>query len=131
MAEERRKVITRREVTVTLPVVKAPGWLQGFVDFIRGQGVVGLAVAFVLGVASKGVIDSFVNNIINPIVGIFTGGGQLADKYVCIKHIDAVCSSKLGYGAVLSQILNLFIVAGVIYFIVKGLKLDKLDKPKA
>ena len=132
MAEERRRVISRREVTVSLPVVKAPGWLQGFVNFVREQGVVGLAVGFILGVAAKGVVDSLVNNIVNPIVGVlYGGGGQLVDKYWCLKSVGGACTNKMGYGAFINTLINFVIVAGVVYFIVKKLKLDKLDKPKA
>lgn len=128
MAEERKRV-ERREVVVALPVVHAPKWLQGFLDFVREQGVVGLAVGFVLGVAAKSVVDSAVNNIVNPVVGIlYGGGGQLGEKFWCIKHTGVQCSSKLGYGAFLSTLINFIIVAAVVYFAVKGLKLDKLDK---
>lgn len=130
MAKKRKRVVERKEVIVSLPVIKAPRWLQGFVNFVREQGVVGLAVGFVLGVAAKGVVDAIVNNLINPIVGVLYGGGQLADKFWCLKRVGAECSNKFGYGAVSSQLINFLIVAGVVYFIVKGLKLDKIDKPK-
>jgi large conductance mechanosensitive channel len=129
MAED-RKIIEKKEVTLTLPVIKAPGWLQGFVDFIREQGVVGLAVGLVLGFASKSVVDSIVNNIFNPIVGVLTGGVNLADRFVCIKSAGGACVSKVGYGQLISDIIGFMIIAGVVYFVVKGLKLDKLDKPK-
>lgn len=114
-------------IVVVLPPIKAPGWLQGFVDFIREQGVVGLAVGLVLGVASKSVVDSLVANIFNPVIGLITGGGNLANKAVCLNDS---CSSKLGYGQVISDLLSFVIVAAIIYFVVKGLKLDKLDKKK-
>lgn len=128
---EKRKIVEKKEVTLSVPVVKAPNWLQGFVDFIREQGVVGLAVAFVLGVAAKGVVDAVVNNLVNPIAGIFYGGGgQLAEKYWCLKHVAGVCTNKVGYGAVINQLINFMIIAGVVYFVIKGLKLDKLDKKK-
>lgn len=130
--KKERKVVERKEIVVNLPVVKVPGWLQGFVDFFREQGVVGVAVGFVFGVAGKALIDSVVNNVVNPIVGIFYGGGgQLAEKFWCMKSDAGVCTSKLGYGAVLSQVINLLLVALVIYFIIKALKLDKLDKKKS
>lgn len=128
---QQRKIITRKEVKVSIPVVKAPGWLQGFVDFIREQGVVGLAVAFILGVAAKGVVDSIVNNVVNPVAGLMYGsGGQLAHKFWCIRDAGGECTNKLGYGALLNQIINFLIVAAVIYFVIKLLKLDKLDKAK-
>lgn len=115
-------------IVVVLPPIKAPDWMQGFVDFVREQGVVGLAVGLVLGVASKSVVDSLVANIFNPIIGLLTGGGSLGSKAVCLN--DA-CTSKLGYGQVISDLLSFVIVAAVVYFVVKGLKLDKLDKKKA
>jgi len=124
----KRVVRAEEGIVVTLPPVKAPGWLQGFVDFIREQGVVGLAVGLILGIASKGVVDSLVANIFNPVIGLVTGGGNLANKAVCLNDS---CSSKLGYGQVISDLLSFIIVAAIIYFVVKGLKLDKLDKKKA
>jgi large conductance mechanosensitive channel len=131
-AKKTSKVITRKEVVVNVPVVKAPKWLQGFVDFVREQGVVGLAVGLVLGVAAKSVVDSLVNNIFNPIIGLIgAGGGELGSRYVCMKSVGTVCTNKLGYGRLISDIISFLIVAGVVYFVVKLLKLDKLDKKKA
>ena len=131
MVAEKRKVVSRKELTVSLPVVKAPSWLQGFVDFIREQGVVGLAVGLTLGLAAKSLVDSIVTSIVNPVIGIlFSGGGQLADKYWCLKTVNGVCTNKMGYGSFLNQLINFVIIAAVIYFVVKGLKLDKLDKAK-
>ncbi len=130
-AEILKQVENAKDELDKIPSGKVRGAFAGFVDFVRQQGVVGLAVGFVLGVAAKGVVDSVVNNVVNPVVGVlYGGGGQLAEKYWCIKHTDAVCTSKLGYGAVLSQLINFLIVAGVVYFIVKSLRLDKLDKKK-
>lgn len=133
MAEEsnkRRKVVERREVIISVPAVHAPGWLQGFVDFIREQGVVGLAVGLILGVAAKSLIDSFVNNLINPIIGLVTGGVTLEHKTLCLKHAAGACSTPLDYGQFFSDLISFLIVAVVVYFVVKGLKLDKLDKKK-
>lgn len=138
MAEARQtsKRVARQDdaIVVVLPPIKAPAWLQGFVNFVREQGVVGLAVGLVLGVASKGVVDSLVANIFNPIIGVLTGGESLATKAWCMKHTaEGACQAgtKLGYGQVMSDLLSFVIVAAVVYFVVKGLKLDKLDKKKA
>ena len=129
MAEHKRsKVVGHKEVIVVLPVIKAPKWLQGFVDFVREQGVVGLAVGLTLGIASKSVVDSLVTNIFNPIIGALTGGESLASRSLCLRSLDGVCMSKLGFGQVISDLLSFVIIAAVVYFVVKGLKLDKLDK---
>lgn len=128
-SEEKTRVVSRKEVVVNLPVVKAPKFLQGFVDFVREQGVVGLAVGLVLGVAAKSVVDSLVNNIFNPIIGLVGGGsGELGSRYVCLKQVGTSCTNKLGYGRVISDLVSFLIVAAVVYFVVKSLKLDKLDK---
>ena len=130
MAEEKHKIVETKEVTLSLPIVKAPGWLQGFIDFVREQGVVGLGVGLILGLASKSLVDSLVNNVINPVVGVILGSNNLSAKYVCLKSSGLVCTSKIGYGQFVSDIISFLIIAAVVYFVVKGLKLDKLDKKK-
>lgn len=130
MPEERKKIVQRREVIVSLPVIHAPGWLQGFINFIREQGVVGLAVGLTLGLAAKSLVDSFVNNLINPLVGVLYGGGQLSEKSWCLKSMAGKCTNPVSYGAFLNALINFVIIAAVVYFVVKTLKLDKLDKPK-
>jgi len=130
MAQEKRKVVERKEVVISLPVVKVPGWLQGFVSFVREQGVVGLAVGLILGLASKSVVDSFVANIVNPIIGVILGSNNLANQYICLQSAGSDCTSKIGYGRFVSDLISFFIMAAIVYFVVKKLKLDKLDKTK-
>jgi large conductance mechanosensitive channel len=129
------KRVDRREVVVVLPDIKAPKWLQGFTDFVREQGVVGLSVGLILGIAAKSVVDSLVQNVFNPVIGLLYGGGDFSTRYICLKSgVESgatVCKSKLGYGGFVSALTSFFIVAACVYFVVKGLKLDKLDKKKA
>ncbi len=127
---EKRKVVQRKELIVSLPVVKAPGWLQGFIDFVREQGVVGLAVGLILGLASKSVVDSFVANVVNPVIGVISGGSNLVNKYVCLQSTGSVCTSKIGYGRFVSDLISFFIMVAIVYFVVKSLKLGKIDKKK-
>ncbi|GAC1387909.1 MAG: hypothetical protein NVS1B7_2130 [Candidatus Saccharimonadales bacterium] len=124
------KPIVRKEVVVVLPAVTVPKWLQGFTDFVREQGVVGLAVGLILGVAAKSVVDSLVQNIFNPVIGLMYGGGDFSTKYHCLKHVGNQCTNKLGYGSFINAILSFVIVAFSVYFVVKALKLDRLDKKK-
>jgi large conductance mechanosensitive channel len=126
--------VARHEVVVVLPAVHAPKWMQGFVDFIREQGVVGLAVGLTLGIAAKSVVDSLVQNIFNPIIGLFYGGGDFSARYMCLRTTlqagQSVCTSKLGYGSFVNALISFTLIAASVYFIVKLLKLDKLDKKK-
>ena len=98
--------------------------MAGFMDFIREQGVVGLAVGFILGGAVSKIVTSLVDNIINPLIGALLGKVDLTDKAI---HMGTVA---LKWGAFVSTIVDFIIVAAVIYFGVKALGLNKLDKKK-
>jgi len=98
--------------------------LSGFIDFIRAQGVIGLAIGFILGGAVSKIVSSLVDNIINPLIGIALGKVNLADK------ILVVGNATIKYGAFISSIIDFLIVAAVVYFGFKALKLDRLDKQK-
>ncbi len=128
--EQHHKVIRRKEVTMTIPVIKAPGWLQGFVDFVREQGVVGVGVGLIIGLGAKSLIDSFVAAFVNPIVGLILGGGNLTARYICLNTTDGICTSKILFGRFINDLISFIIIAFIVYFAVKVLKLDKLDKPK-
>jgi len=99
--------------------------LQGFMKFVREQGVVGLAVGIVLGTAVKSVVDSLVNNIVNPVIGVLIGSQEALTELSW--HING---QNIRYGLFLNSVLQFVIVAAVVYFAVTGLKLDKLDLKK-
>jgi large conductance mechanosensitive channel len=98
--------------------------LTGFIDFIREKGVVGLAVGFIFGGAISKIVASLVENVINPLIGILLGKVNLTDR------ILVVGEAQLKYGAFISSLIDFIIIAAVVYFGVKWLGLDKLDKKK-
>lgn len=103
--------------------------LDGFMDFIRTQGVVGLAIGIVIGTQVKALTDQLVASFINPIVGlVLPGSGDLAQKtfVLTIGQKQAI----FHYGAFIAVLISFITVAAVVYYIIKGLKLDKLDKKK-
>lgn len=99
--------------------------LKGFLDFIRSQGVIGLAVGFLLGGAVSKVVTALVTDIINPLLS-FAIGSTEGLKQAHITLGDA----KIMWGDFVSVLIDFLIVAAVIYFGFKGLGLDKLDKKK-
>lgn len=104
-------------------MIKKNKKVNEFVDFIRKQGVVGLAVGFILGGAVSQLVSSIVSDLINPIVGIILGAtGDLTDKYL------ALGDAKIMYGNFITVFIDFIIIAMVVYFGIKGLGLDKLDK---
>lgn len=99
--------------------------MKGFLNFIRQQGVVGLAVGFILGGAVSKVVTALVTDIINPIVGFALGAaGGLKSASI------GIGKTKILYGDLISVLIDFIIVALVVYYGVKLLKLDKIDKKK-
>ena len=50
---------------------------QEFFDFLMIFGIIGLAIAFVIGQAASKLVTSFVNDIITPFIGLFLPAGNL------------------------------------------------------
>lgn len=98
--------------------------VSGFMDFVREQGVVGLAVGFILGGAVSKTVSSLVENIVNPLVGLALGKVDLAEK------MTTIGTTSIKWGAFISSIVDFVIIAAVVYFGIKALGLDKLDKKK-
>ncbi|HET7629854.1 MAG TPA: MscL family protein [Candidatus Saccharimonadales bacterium] len=116
--------------------------LGGFMDFIRTQGVVGLAIGLAIGTQANTTVRSIVEGFINPIVAFILGSdkGLMERKWYVVGQDDNTTNYLLtlgdrqlvfAWGQVLSSLITLLAVAAVIYFVVKGLKLDKLDKAKS
>jgi large conductance mechanosensitive channel len=99
--------------------------MKGFINFVREQGVVGLAVGFILGGSISKVVSSLVTDVINPIIGLMLGpAGNLSD------YSFTVGKAKIMYGNFISVAIDFIVIAFVVYFGVRKLKLDKLDKGK-
>ncbi len=128
--DNKRSYIRTREVRVMIPVLKAPKAIQGFLDFIRGYGVVTIAIGLFLGADLKTIVDSITTNIINPILGVITNNVNLGTENICIKSVGGVCKSSINYGAVLSSLISFLIAAFVVYLIIKILRLDKFENKK-
>ena len=94
-------------------------------NFIRKQGVVGLAVGFILGGAVSKVVASLVEDIINPILGVVLGAaGSLATASFKIGPAEIM------WGNFVNVLIDFIVIALVVYFGVKALKLEKLDIKK-
>ncbi len=104
--------------------------LKDFSNFVREQGVVGLAVGLAIGTAAGATVKSIVEGLINPIVGFILGGNDLAHKEWNTGLSNGGKDLVFAWGGVLSSLITLLAVAAVIYYIIHGLKLDKLDKSK-
>lgn len=96
-----------------------------FKEFINRGNVVDMAVGVMIGAAFKGIVDSLVNDIISPIIGLFAREDFTALSVVFF-------GVELKYGAFLMAILNFFIIAAVLFIMVKMMNnLHKFGKKPA
>ena len=108
--------------------------LKEFKEFITGGNVIEFAVAVIMAGAIGAVVTGFVNNIVMPFVGHFTGGTDFADKKVVLDEavLDAAGAvvtpeNAIMWGSWVNTIINLIIVGLVMFLIVKAY--NKTKKP--
>lgn len=131
MAEKKRKYRLVRPIAAPALVRVSESQIKGFLDFIRTQGVVGLAVGLVLGGAVSVVVKSLVDNVVLPPIGLLLGSasGLNGLSWTIGKTHDGA-PAVLHYGTFLNDFLNFIIIALVVYLVFNLLGLTKLDKKK-
>lgn len=103
----------------------------GFVDFIRTQGVVGLAVGLILGSSISTMVKSLIDDVVMPPLGFLLGSAEgLKGLSINLGTTRAGEAVILSYGVFLNDFINFIIIALVVYFVIKLLHFDKIDKKK-
>jgi large conductance mechanosensitive channel len=107
-----------------------------FKNFIMTGNVIDLAIAVILGGAVGLVVNGFVNDIMMPIVGQFSGGIDFADLKLVLSEASVGADgavvkpeNAIRYGAWINSLINLVIVGFVLFLIVKAY--NKARKPAA
>jgi len=103
--------------------------LQEFKDFIAKGNVMDMAVGIIIGAAFTAIVSSLVGDLINPIIGLFTGGLDFTNKYAVLSgEVPAGASLEaareagaavFAYGAFIMAIINFLIIAFVVFMLVK------------
>jgi large-conductance mechanosensitive channel len=101
----------------------------GFVNFLRENGVVALAIGFVAGSQAQAVVKALIADFIDPASKLFFGGVKLSDR-TFTQHFHGRWTN-FHWGDLVYTLLNLLFVLGTIYFIIRVFKLDRLQKPKS
>ena len=119
---------------------KKPGWWEEFKAFAIKGNAMALAVGTIIGGAFSTITKSLTDDIIMPIVSIFLGGVDFSELTIVLPRLWGEAKfdeagneilNTLNWGNFLSAIINFFILAIVVFFIVKGLnKLAELGKKK-
>lgn len=106
----------------------ARGHGAGFMDFIREQGIIGLAVGLAVGTAAGDTVKKLVEGFINPIVQFLVGSKTLTNATWTLELWGR--RADFAWGAFVSSLITLIATALVVYIIIHLLKLDRLDKKK-
>jgi large conductance mechanosensitive channel len=97
---------------------------SGFLEFIREQGVVTLAVGFILAAAVTKTVNSLVVDIINPLLGLVLGKTNIGTA------TWQVAGVTLAWGNFVSALIDFMVIALVVYVGFKVLRLDRVDIDK-
>lgn len=97
--------------------------IKEFKEFLKEYKVIGLAIAFIMGVAATTLVKSLVDNVVMPLLTPFIPGGmwQTASWHIW-KFV-------IGWGPFLSALINFIIIAWVVFLVAKYvLKKEKVSK---
>lgn len=119
-----------------------------FKEFIMRGNVVDLAVAVIVGGAFQAIVNSLINDLVMPFIGLITGGINFADQFIVLKvpeGVDAAAveaantaadATALGatvwaYGSFITAVINFIVMAFVIFLLVKIInKAQSIGKKK-
>ena len=118
----------------TQPPPKAKSLMQQFMEFLKTFGIIGLAIAFVIGAASSKLITAFVNDLINPIVGLALPSGSLKELSYSVTNSVTGATSTFAYGDLIANIIDFVIIAMLVFVMYKILSRNPMfgveDKTK-
>ena len=88
--------------------------LKEFKEFISRGNVLDLAIGVIIGSAFTAIVTSLVENLINPLIGIFLGKIDLSNL------VFSIGEAHFKFGAFLNSVINFLIIAFVVFLIVKA-----------
>src|SRR5579872_7572103 len=104
---------------------------------VRGN-VVDLAVGVIIGASFTGIVNSLVNDVLMPPIGLALGGVDFSNFFVVLKGdrmVDTLAAAKaakdvtVNYGLFINAVINFLIVAFVLFMLIR--QLNKLTAPSA
>lgn len=103
------------------------GFIKEFKEFISRGSVIDLAVAVVIGGAFTKIVNSLVDDIVMPIIGVIIGG-------INFEHLMiTVGTAEIKYGMFIQTIVNFILISLVIFSIIKSInqfKKKEEEKPE-
>ena len=92
--------------------------LKEFKEFIARGNVMDLAVGIIIGAAFTAIVNSLVEDLINPVIGFIIGGMDFSD--LVLRFGDGDHAATLRYGAFITSVINFLIIAWAVFLLVKA-----------
>ncbi|MDE2463231.1 MAG: large conductance mechanosensitive channel protein MscL [Alphaproteobacteria bacterium] len=111
---------------------------EEFKKFAMRGSVIDLAVGVIIGASFTGIVNTLVKDILNPIIGLVTGGADFTNYFLVLRgggpYPTLAAAQKagaviLGYGVFVTAVINFFIVALVLFLIVRQINRLKTPAP--
>lgn len=115
-----------------------------FKEFAIKGNVMDLAIGVIIGAAFGKIVDSFVNDLIMPIIGLVTGGIDFTNKFALLKSgtdnaasyatleaAKAAGAVTLNYGQFITIFINFLIVAFALFMVVKAVNRMRREEAAA
>jgi large conductance mechanosensitive channel len=112
--------------------------MSEFREFAMKGSVMDLAIGVVIGGAFQKIVDSMVNDIIMPLVGLLTGGVDFTNRFVLLggggsfntlEEAKKAGAPILAYGLFVNQVLIFLIVAFALFLVIKGVNRMRRNRP--
>ena len=116
VVEELVKIRELLEPKPAPPAEEPTGLWAEFIDFINKYGVIGLAIGFIIGSASKDLVTALVGDILMPIILFFVPGGAWREATLTIGPV------VLGLGHFAGALLDYLIIALIVFFVMRQIK---------
>ena len=91
--------------------------IKEFKEFISRGNVMDMAVGVIIGGAFTAIVNSLVGDLLNPLLGLLTGGIDFSDLKLVLGSGEN--PATLNYGSFISAIINFLLVAIAIFFLIK------------
>ena len=102
--------------------------LEEFKSFIAKGNVMDMAVGIIIGAAFTAIVKSMVDDLISPIIGLFTGGIDFTNKFVLLSgegNYESLAAAReagataFAYGSFIMAIFNFLTIAFVVFLLVR------------
>lgn len=109
------------------------GFFKDFKTFLFQKDIVMLATAVIIGAAFNKIVTSVVNDVIMPVIGVFTGGIDFSQKFIALdgqayESLDAAKEAEaavLTYGNLIQAIIYFIIIGFFIFLILRAYEKTK------